>query len=64
MLEANIPRIRAQRTLEDYDNGKIEWISPDRLYDLAMVATGDEALANSYRVNRIRADTKPATGAG
>lgn len=60
MLEANIPRIKAQRTLEEYDAGKIEWLPADRLYDLAMEATGNESLANSYRVSRIRADTKPA----
>jgi hypothetical protein len=59
MLEANMPRLKAQRTKDDYDTGKIKWLHPDVIFDVVMEATGSEELAKTYRVARIKADTPP-----
>lgn len=53
-LEANLPRLKAQRRMETEDLSKLHH---DDLYDLVMLATGSEALANAYRVSAIKAAT-------
>lgn len=58
MLEANIPRVKAQRMLDEYEMGKIS-PHPDVLYDAVMLITENETLANAYRVGRIKADQIP-----
>jgi hypothetical protein len=58
VLEACLPRIRAQRKLDEYKAGRRPHMHPDDLYDCVLEATGSEKLANAYRVARIRADWK------
>lgn len=53
-----MPRLRAEKTLDEYRGGKIE-LGPDALYDVVMEATGDVELANAYRVQAIKRQWKP-----
>ncbi len=55
MLAANMPRLKAQKRL---DEGDLSTMHPDDLYDLVMTATGNENLANDYRANAIKATWK------
>lgn len=57
VLEANMPRIEAELLLDEYRQGNAQ-LGPDRLFDTVMEATGNENLANAYRVARIKADWK------
>ncbi len=53
-LHANIPRLKARRTLEQAVNGKVR-LSPDEWYDAVLLATGDERAANRAHWNATRA---------
>lgn len=58
MLEAQMPRLKALKTLEEVDAGRLT-LHPDELYDVVMEATGSEKLANAYRVQAVRSKWKP-----
>lgn len=53
-----MPRLKAQKLLDEVDQGKVT-LDADSLYDTVLAATGNENLANDYRVARIKADWKP-----
>jgi hypothetical protein len=57
-LQASLPRLKAQRLLDEYHAGKCT-PGADELFDAAMLTTGSETLANAYRVSRMQADRKP-----
>ncbi len=52
-----MPRIAAEQLLDDYREGNAQ-LGPDRLFDTVMEATGNEDLANKYRVARIKSEWK------
>lgn len=62
LLEVNKDRIVALRRLEeiesDYD--KMMSIHPDSLFELVIESGGSLAMANAYRVARIKAEWKPS----
>lgn len=59
ILEANAARIQAQKTVDEIEVGKVDFtkIQYDALYELVLLASGSEELANSYRVASIKSQT-------
>ncbi len=59
ILEANLERVKAQKVMEEIETGKVDFaaMNCDRLFETVLLATGSEALANSYRVSAIKAQT-------
>lgn len=56
MLAATMPRLKAQKRMESDDLSKLH---PDDLFELVLLATDSEPLANAYRVQAIKANWKP-----
>ena len=57
LLEINMPRLKAEKKLEQVDAGTLT-LHHDDLYDVVMLATGNEELANAYRVQAIKSTWK------
>jgi aromatic ring-opening dioxygenase catalytic subunit (LigB family) len=53
-----MPRIKARRVLDDIESTRIDFMRfhPDALYDVAFEATGNEEVANAWRVQRIKVE--------
>ena len=56
LLEINMPRLKAIRTLDEVDAGRLT-LHHEALYDLVIATGGSKELAGIYRANAIKAAT-------